>query len=48
MDNIYDERRERGEADDDLRLDLDAWFLVSGDTDDFIFFGEDDRPHSEK
>ncbi len=28
--------------------ELDAWFLVSGDTEDFIFFDEVERFHSEK
>lgn len=32
----------------DYLSELDPWFLVSGDADDFIFYGEPDRAHSEK
>lgn len=28
--------------------DLEAWFAVSGDMDDFIFFGDTAKEHSEK
>lgn len=48
MDNTYNENQYYGVQNDGFREELDAWFLVSGDTDDFIFYGEDDRPHSEK
>lgn len=48
MDYVYDERQNCDAQNDDFRAELDAWFLVSGDTDDFIFYGEDDNPHSEK
>lgn len=48
MNYTYDECQNYGNQNDELRDELDAWFLVSGDTDDFIFFGENDRPHSEK
>lgn len=33
---------------DDYLSELDRWFLVSGDTDDFIFYGEQENAHSEK
>lgn len=28
--------------------EMDEWFAVSGDMDDFIFFGDDSKAHSEK
>lgn len=48
MDYTYDEYQNYSGQDYNLRDELDAWFLVSGDTDDFIFFGENGQTHSEK
>lgn len=28
--------------------ELDLWFAVSGDMDDFIYYGEPEKTHSEK
>ena len=33
---------------EDMASDLEAWFSVSGDMDDFIFYEAPDKPHSEK
>lgn len=54
MDSIYDCRPEQRVCHDgnchrdDYLSELAEWFLVSGDADDFIFYGEPDRTHSEK
>lgn len=31
-----------------IASELDAWFSVSGDMDDFIYFGDCAKPHSER
>lgn len=48
MEHTYNEYQHYDAQNDDYREELDEWFLVSGDTDDFIFYGENECHHSEK
>lgn len=48
MDAVYEMAQGNHMGEYEPAHDLNAWFLVSGDTDDFIFYGEPDNPHSEK
>lgn len=48
MEYIFEERADFTGTHGDPQDSLDAWFAVSGDTDDFIFFGENDHCPSNK
>lgn len=48
MDPVYYDDANECRVRDYDAFDLNAWFLVSGDMDDFIFYGDDDRRMSEK
>lgn len=48
MDALYRDKEMIPSVGQDTASDLDAWFAVSGDMDDFIYFGDITKDHSEK
>lgn len=48
MDAYFQNKGDPSRREEDWRSDLDAWFAVSGDMDDFIFFEDSHKPHSER
>lgn len=48
MDAYYREQKTPFETLRDVASELDAWFAVSGDMDDFIYYGDTEKAHSEK
>lgn len=48
MGACYKDQNRLYPATEDIASELDAWLAVSGDIDDFIYFGEDSKDHSEK
>lgn len=48
MDACYQDAKGLLQATGDMASELEAWFMVSGDMDDFIYYGEDANAHSER